>query len=208
MSPRRRIVARRLERPRSSAATWSALALTSMAAACGDDLRPSGGALGTCDGQVFEIAREPGLHVLPGQTIEWSSNPPATGAHYPLWAAWYRTYDVLPRGYWVHNAEHGGIVLLTRCPDGCEEDRAALIALAQRLPVDGRCQAPIRTRVILASDPELPEGVRVAAVAWGAYYTASCVDEAALTTFIQDHYARAPEDLCGDGLVMGGVRIP
>ena len=35
---------------------------------------------------------------------------------------------------------------------------------------------------------------------WGFALRADCFDLGALGTFIDDHYARAPEDLCGDGV--------
>lgn len=192
----------------SALAALAALAVAAAAlAGCGDDLRPPGGPVGTCDGAVFEIEGEPGLHVPPDQTISWSTNPPATGKHYPAWAGWYRTYPQLARGYWMHNAEHGGVILLYNCPDGCAEDVAALAAVAAARPQDSSCAAPIRNRILIAADPKLPAGTKIAAVAWNAYYTATCVDAAALDEFIANHYARGPEDLCGDGLAMGGARI-
>jgi hypothetical protein len=43
------------------------------------------------------------------------SNPPSSGPHYPRWAA-YRRYDVpIPRGFSIHDLEHGGIVISYRC---------------------------------------------------------------------------------------------
>lgn len=176
--------------------------------ACGDDERPPGGPIGLCDGRVVEVAGEAGLHVTPGTAISWSSNPPATGKHYPSWAGWYRSYSSLERGYWMHNAEHGGVILLYRCPDGCADDVAGLIAVAQARPQDSACAPPVRSRMMVVADPMLPEGTKIAAVAWNAYYTATCLDPEALAAFIDAHYARAPEDLCGDGLAMGGTRLP
>lgn len=192
----------------SAQAAALVLAALALGGGCGDDTRPAGGPLGTCDGYVHELAEEPALHVPPDTHIEFSTNPPATGKHYSAWAGWYRSYPALGRGYWLHNAEHGGVILLHNCPGGCADDVAALIALAQGRPQDPRCALPIRNRILVAADPALPAGTRFAAVAWNASYTASCVDAAALTEFIDDHYARGPEDLCGDGLAMSGVRIP
>jgi hypothetical protein len=194
-------------RAAASLAALAALAI-GLGAGCGDNERPPGGPVGQCEGRVFELDGEVGLHVSPGTPIRWSSNPPATGKHYPSWAGWFRSYSSLERGYWMHNAEHGGVILLYRCPDGCEGDLAALIAVAQARPQDPRCALPVRNRVMVVADPMLPEGTKIAAVAWNAYYTAGCVDAAALTSFVDDHYGRGPEDLCSDGLPMGGTRIP
>src|SRR5688500_13755258 len=59
-----------------------------------------------CEVQVTPVAAEAGVHFRPGEPITWSTNPPATGAHYSVWARWGRNYDTaIPRGYWVHNLE-------------------------------------------------------------------------------------------------------
>lgn len=167
-----------------------------------------GGPLGQCEGVVFEVKEERGLHVSPPAEIEWSTNPPSTGQHYPTWAGWYRSFTSLPRGFWMHNAEHGGVMLLYNCPDGCDADIAALIDVARARPQDDKCVLPIRNRILVVADPLLPAGTKISAVAWNAYYTATCVDPVALDTFIEEHYARGPEDFCSDGPAMGGLRIP
>jgi len=60
--------------------------------------------------------------------------------------------------------------------------------------------------VIITSDPLLPPGVQVAAVAWDYAYTASCFDPY-VGKFAKDHYAHAPENTCGDGATFGGTPI-
>jgi hypothetical protein len=126
--------------------------------------------------------------------------------HYPSWAAWDRHYTALGRGYWVHNAEHGGVILLYRCPEGCPDVVDALLDVARSLPADGACQAPVRNRVIVAADPLLPEEVQVAVVGWNAAYTAGCFDPYA-RTFAAARYGKGPEDLCADGATLGGAAI-
>jgi hypothetical protein len=141
------------------------------------------------------------VHVPEGTAIQWSSNPPATGQHYPTWARWNQLYDEppCPRGHWVHNLEHGGVALLYRCPGGCDDVVTSLRALEASLPADPKCVAPVRTRTLVSADAELPADTQVAAAAWGWTYTARCFDEATLRAFVDAHYAQAPEDLCGDG---------
>jgi hypothetical protein len=155
---------------------------------------------------IRRVPGESAVHVQVGTSINWSTNPPATGQHYPLWARWDQHYAALERGYWVHNAEHGGIILLYRCPDGCPDVVASLIDVARAFPSDGSCRAPVRNRLIVAADPLLPEGVQVAAVGWNATYTASCFDPY-VEAFALDHYNDGPEDLCGDGVERGGTSI-
>lgn len=101
------------------------------------------------------------------------------------------------------------MVLLYACGDqGCPDELAQLEQLVSEQPQDPRCSGAVRHRLLVVADPELPAGVRFAAVAWGAYYSGTCLDLEALRAFIAERYAHAPEDLCGDGLALGGVPIP
>jgi len=189
-------------------------AVALLVAACGDNLHdpadaapgeadappPTDGQSATCQATIREVPLQPGTHFPPGKHLEWTSNPPATGPHYSVWAKWSRSYaEAIPRGYWVHNLEHGGVLLLHHCPDGCADDVAALEALAASLDADPKCTAPRRTRTIVTPDPELPADVRIAAAAWGWTYTAPCLDVASLRAFVAAHYAHAPEDTCAEG---------
>jgi hypothetical protein len=142
------------------------------------------------------------MHVPAGTPITWPTNPPSGGPHFPTWARWNATYDPgIDRGFYVHNTEHGGVILLFNCPAGCADVVTGLEALEDALPVDSRCTAPVRTRTFVSADPALPAGVQVAASAWGAYYTAACFDESSLRAFVDAHYAAGPEDICADGSV-------
>ncbi len=187
-----------------------ALGLALVVAACGDDGggvdEPQEMPVGQCDGVLHSVPQEAATHMTSGTQIEWSSNPPATGAHYPSWAGWYRLYETLPRGNWLHNAEHGGVILLYNCPLGCPEVVDQLVEVARAAADDDTCTAPVKKRILIAADPLLDEGTQIAAVAWNRYYTASCFDEY-LKTFIRTSYRRGPEDTCADGIPFGGVPI-
>jgi hypothetical protein len=161
---------------------------------------------GPCHAVVTDVPIEDSPHLEVGTPIEWTSNPPASGPHFPVWARWEHRYSELSRAFWLHNAEHGGIVLLHRCTD-CPDVIADLTATIASLPDDPHCVAPIRTRTLIAHDPLLPPAVAIAAVAWGTHYTASCVDDT-VATFARDHIGRAGENTCADGLGAGtGVPI-
>jgi hypothetical protein len=203
---------------KSALALWAALAAPLLA--CGGNDDPGGGPdaggdpdaaemidatifdapPGACEVTVRPVAQEPGTHVPPIAVIEWSSNPPATGSHYSVWARWNRAYtDPVPRGHYVHNLEHGGVVLLYNCPEGCAEDIAGLQAVLDALPADPKCASPLRTRTLLTPDPLLPEGVRIAAAAWNWTYTAPCLDPGSLRVFIDEHYNQGTESTCAEG---------
>lgn len=157
--------------------------------------RPTGD---PCNGRIGTAAVQPSPHVDQGTAIEWSTNPPTSGPHYPIWAKWDRQFPSLTRGNWVHNLEHGGVVFAYRCDAGC--DLAATLArLVTAFPDDPRCAAPIRHRALIVADPLLPADGDVAAVAWGTYYLGICADDEALTKFYTAHFGRGPEDICADG---------
>jgi len=187
---------------------WLPLVTLLGLAACSDSpgARPLTYDLGLC-GVVDIVPEDPGLHVPQGSSIEWSTNPPASGSHFPVWAAWDRSYPVLDRGFWLHNAEHGAVVFAYRCDTDCPDVIAQLEGVVRAMPVDPQCVAPVRHRAVVVADPLLPGDRQVAAVAWGKIYLASCVDPEALLTFVDDFYGRAPEDTCANGASLGGTAI-
>lgn len=141
----------------------------------------------------------PGGHVAIPSDVTYSSNPPSSGPHYPIWAA-YKTFATpVDRRYYVHNLEHGAVVFAYRCTDasGCPQVVAALEAAAASLPTDPLCAAPTRVRAVITPDPLLD--VAVAAAAWGWTYKAECVDAASLAAFAQSHYGQGTEQTCSDG---------
>lgn len=90
------------------------------------------------------------LHVAPGTRVNYLNCPPASGKHYnavgvgPLNAGVYGPDDTtIPQG-WVHNMEHGGLVLLYRCPGpACDAaGQQALKDLYGRWPNSPVCNSP------------------------------------------------------------------
>lgn len=162
-----------------------------------------------CGGAVTEVATVASPHVDIGTMVNWTSNPPTSGPHYPVWAAYDQDYPELQRGYWVHDLEHGAVVFAYRCDAGCPEVAAQLDAVVKALPVDSTCASPVKQRSLVVEDPLLPADNTVDAVAWGVYYSAAgaCVDPATLESFYFDHVAQGPEDLCTDGAALGGTPI-
>jgi len=154
-----------------------------------------------CTGTLATPPNEGAAHAVEPSAIAWNANPPTSGTHYPDWAAWDRTYsDAIPRGYWVHNLEHGGIVLLYNCTD-CQADVDRLTAIMASTPTDDTCTAPVAHRMIVTPDPLLPAGVTFAATAWDFSYTAACVNEPELRAFIAARYGKGPEEThCSVGL--------
>lgn len=162
------------------------------------------GETGSDSGCVVTIASPPllpALHVAIGSDIQWDSNPPSSGSHYPIWAA-YQAYDTpVPRGYYVHDLEHGAIVFVYNCGDaGCPDVVAAFHAASDSLPDDPLCTTAgegVRVRTVITPDPLLD--VTVAAAAWGWTYKAECIDLPSLKAFAAAHYGQGPEEFCTNG---------
>jgi len=148
----------------------------------------------------------PPIHVPIGTVIEWNSNPPSSGPHFPIWAAYQAYTTPVPRGYYLHNEEHGAIVLLYNCalaaPGGldCDTIQSQLQQVSDALPDDPFCldhDAGLRVRTVITPDPLLD--VPVAAAAWGWTYKAQCFDLQTLVAFARAHYAQGREDFCNNG---------
>lgn len=84
-------------------------------------------------------------HVPVNTVIRYTYCPPASGKHYdapeqgPVPARAYGPNDaVIPEG-WIHNLEHGGLVILYR---GVDADQAALQALYSAIPASPVCGFP------------------------------------------------------------------
>lgn len=139
-----------------------------------------------------------GTHVPEGSALAFNSNPPASGPHYPLWADFKEYAAPVPRGYWLHSAEHGAIVLLYKC-DGaaCAAVLDGLRKVRDALTTDLACDGATRVRVVITPDPDLD--VPVAAVGWGWTYKAQCLDLPTLQQFAKDRYAQGPENTCASG---------
>lgn len=145
---------------------------------------------------------ETAAHVPEGTAITYSTNPPSSGSHYPIWAN-FKEYDhPVADGYLVHSMEHGAVVIFYDCdPNACVAPPGvldALRAVRNAVPTDPSCDPAIRVRVILAPRPA--NDVPIAAAAWGATYKADCVDAPSLSKFITDFYAKAPENFCSPGM--------
>lgn len=174
---------------------------------------------GGCDTILYDPPNQKAAHVAECSKINYFSNPPTAGPHYPKWAK-FKIYDLaFPRGYYVHSMEHGGVVLHYNCPSGCASEVAALQQFVDTYPGDPKCPdggvggaggSPstggtggtgpelLRHRVILLPDPDID--VPFAVSTWGFMLKAQCFDESLVRPFVEEHYAHGTEDICGGGL--------
>lgn len=135
-------------------------------------------------GQGF--CSEGAMHVPQDTEIEWLSDPPHSGPHYPMWETWGEHETLVPRGNWVHNLEHGGIVLGYRCNDDCLEERAVLQEVIAMRP---------ELRILMTRDPVLPGEERFSAISWTWVHRFDEPDLAELLCFVDQHENHAPEDV-------------
>jgi hypothetical protein len=126
---------------------------------------------------------EAGGHVDIGTEIEWMHEPPHSGKHYPTWSSAGEKDEPVERGFWVHNLEHGWIVLVYNCPEGCDAELNLL-----REVLDARPDHD----VLLTPDPLL-EGPRFAAISWTWVHAFEQPVVEELLCFVDQHYDHAPE---------------
>ncbi len=136
-------------------------------------------------------------HVPEGTPIAYCSNPPSSGDHYPVWAAFQEYTAPVDWPYLVHSMEHGAVVLLYKCDSsGCPPLVEQLRRVRDNAAPDPLCE-PGTKRIIIAPSPTIR--TMVAAAAWGKTYQADCVDLPTLEAFVRDNYAKGPEDICAPG---------
>jgi hypothetical protein len=157
--------------------------------------------------ETTDIPEPDHTHLAPCTPISYPTNPPSGGNHWPIWASFKKYDQPVPREMYVHDLEHGAIVLAYRCAAPCPEVVAALSSVFDGL-ADPLClQVPggPAARVVLTPDPEL--ATPIAAAAWGATYAATCIDLPSLRAFANAHYGQGREQLCADGVDTDAVQV-
>ena len=175
------------------------LVLTSQPA--GTD-RPAAGSSPAASGPVSTATPDVGerqpleeaVHIAAGQKGRWANDPPSSGQHWsapgvaPV--AWGHADRVIAPEAWVHNLEHGGVVVLFSCPDGCEADRDGIRRFVETAPKE-----PTFGEVKLIDTQYAVPGHRFAVMAWGWRLFLDAWDPARALAFYQAHVDRGPEVL-------------
>ena len=128
-------------------------------------------------------------HVAQGQVIQYRNRPPSSGDHYDQPAGYGFFQREIPTGNWVHDLEHGGIVVLYR-PDLC----------------DDTCQSQLQDVYNSAPSSALFPGTRkmlvgpyqdmdhaIATVAWGWLDEMDQFDKDRILAFYKTHVDKGPE---------------
>ena len=107
-----------------------------------------------------------------------------------MWAGWSVHDDVVNRGNWVHNLEHGGIVLLIG--DGASDAEAkAILDGYAALSDDPECH---HKRALVTHDPKLDS--HVAAVAADIVLEGDALTVDQITGFTDACRNHGREDIC------------
>ena len=128
-------------------------------------------------------------HVADGTSVRYPECPPASGNHYsstlgPIAANYYGPNDsTVPQG-WLHNMEHGGMVILYSCDRGACDDatQQQLKDLAATFPNSPLCGIPrgkVSPVITRFEDMKAP----FAAMVWGRVLFQDKLDTAQLLEF-------------------------
>lgn len=143
-----------------------------------------------CGPEVDAPKKEAGAHVAEPTPISYDQNPPSSGPHWPMWQEPWGPYPSgLPRERWVHDLDHGGIVLAYNCPAGCDDVSGELTTMMNATPPD---RFDLQ-RFLIVPDTEMPH--KVAALAWGWRWQSDAVDMTSIRCFVTARYDRAPESI-------------
>jgi hypothetical protein len=180
-------------------------AATQPAFACSTEWTPDPSASPSADASPQPGYVQPDMghaHVATGTAIRYTYCPPASGRHFnqpgvagPIPARPYGPNDgVIPQN-WVHNLEHGGLVVLYR---GAEADQAALRAVYDAVPASpvcgfepgGQSPGPLIARFDQMAWP-------FAAIVWDRVLPMETLDQAAILDFYARYGERTnPEKFC------------
>lgn len=142
------------------------------------------------------IDEMPHLHVNPPTRIQYDHDPPTSGCHYNIANAAPVNPGVygqeIPAEYWVHNLEHGYVVVLYNCPQGCPNEVQQLIAWRKSLPPDPAGQGVIKYAKVVVL-PWHTMKVKFAAVSWDWYQGWDSLDLKAVQAFYDNHVGHSPE---------------
>jgi hypothetical protein len=169
---------------------------------CGQQVVPQQGATVASPMVMAEQGR---THVATGTKVEYLNCPPTSGSHFsaagvaPLPPGYYGPDAPYAPGNWIHNLEHGFVVVLYRCADGqcpSEADVSEMKRFAAETPATERASAcNQRNRVVVARFDQM--ATPYAFLAWDRLLLQETFDRAAATDFAKTWMdVTGPEAAC------------
>jgi hypothetical protein len=178
-------------------ALFAVTAATSSAYACSTIDKP----LPPVEGELGQVQPDQGnQHVSPGDKVTYPICPPASGKHInqpprgPIPPKLYGPNDnAVPNG-WVHNLEHGGLVVLYSCDKGACDDatQEQLRALVTGFPASAVCGlAPGIVSPVVAHFEQMP--TKFAALIWDRVMYMDTLDTQQIYDFFLRYAERVSE---------------
>ena len=133
-------------------------------------------------------------HAPAGAVAEYGHCPPTSGTHYDttLLARLHGPTEPTVPQEWVHNLEHGQVVLLYSCGTRCDDALDDLGAIARDAPPSPLCDSPAVLVVTRYEDMPAP----FALAAWGRLRYLRAANADVVAAFIRGHADRGPEPQC------------
>lgn len=127
-------------------------------------------------------------HLGPGETNDkYNSNLPSSGDHAQAPAPWGVKDSEIPNETFVHNLEHGGVVIAYK-PDLPEDQVKRLEEIFNKLPKSQQF-GTIKALLIPRAQNDKP----VQLAAWTYTLNLDGIDEAQITAFYRSHVDKGPE---------------
>jgi Protein of unknown function (DUF3105) len=128
-------------------------------------------------------------HVPQGTDIAYKNRPPSSGDHYDQ-PSGYGVFDrAVPTGNWVHNLEHGGIVVLYK-PEQCDQACVNVLKEAYNSVPSSQYFPGVHKMIVMPyEDMDTP----IAVVAWGWEDDMAQPDKDRIVAFYRAHVDRGPE---------------
>ena len=134
------------------------------------------------------IPNEGREHVEEGSEPRYVANPPASGDHYPTWSQYGIFREAVNPGHWVHNLEHGAVVLLYSCDTDCAQVVTQIDHVYETLPDGAFGEVKF---VATPFDNQLE--TRFMLIAWNWQEEFNTFDAVRIERFYRDFLDRGPE---------------
>jgi hypothetical protein len=167
----------------------------------GDDSSSGPSTSGDCTLETFDAQEARHVEELPDD-YEYNSTPATSGLHNPTTAIWNLYTEPVPQINYVHNLEHGGLVI--QYGSGVPDADVSALGDWYQQDTRGLIVAPLAPEME-EEDPTLAD--KIVVTAWTHMLTCSSFDEDALDDFSDDYrgpQGDAPEKFELDALQQGG----
>ncbi len=128
-------------------------------------------------------------HIETGTAIPYQEYPPTSGSHWPVVAKWGVYPEPVPEEVFVHNLEHGGVVLLYKCATPCREVVRQLQEIFDALPKSKFGHV----KVLISPSTRIKSGF--ALLAWTRLDEFDTLDRERVLRFVRAWQDKGPEDV-------------